>query len=188
MEFKGRVGLALAGLLVLCAALTPIEYAPAAFLLLLAWAAVNRISMMKAVAASALFALSMGVSAVILGMGVEHGILAAFRALSLLLPVYVYFSGQGVHELNETLRSLGVPEDFSFMLSLSSTYSGVMGRKAKAVRVAQKCRGSRSPWSLLMPLLNFVFERARMLAISLECRGWSPQAALSPLDNNKNVD
>jgi energy-coupling factor transporter transmembrane protein EcfT len=174
MEIEAGKGLIAAAFLIVLAILAPLEYAPLSFILLLGWAAFNRTPLARALAASALFSISIGVSAIILGMDLVHGLLTSLRAVSLVLPAYVFFSGYKLHELDETLRSFGVPEDFSFMLSLSSTYSGVMGRKAQSVRVAQECRGSKSPWALIMPMLNFVFERAKMLAISLECRGWSP--------------
>ena len=89
--------------------------------------------------------------------------------------MYVYFSYSSMQELMETLESFGVPRDFSFMVSALIPYSHILERKVKFVNIAQQCRGSRSPWAVLMPLLNFVFERARMLAISIECRGWSAE-------------
>jgi energy-coupling factor transporter transmembrane protein EcfT len=174
MGLKGRKGLIAALLLVLAAVLIPLEYAPAALFLLLLWAFFHRVSIVSALAAAAFFSISIGISAVVLGMGPVHGVLVSFRALSLLLPVYVYFSSSSMQEVMEALESFGVPKDFSFMLSISIPYAHVLGRKAAQVRIAQKSRGSRSPWAVLMPLLNFVFERAHMLAISIESRGWSP--------------
>ncbi len=174
MELKGKSGLIVALVLVAAAILTPIEYAPLAFLLLLLWAALNRLSIAAALAATILFALSMAVAGIILGLGIEHGILTAFRAISIVLPVYTYFSASSMQELMETLESFHVPRDFAFMLSISIPYSRIMGRKAQAIGIAQRSRGGKSPWAFIMPLLDFVFIRARMLAISIESRGWSP--------------
>ncbi|MBD3397618.1 hypothetical protein GF412_00590 [Candidatus Micrarchaeota archaeon] len=174
MGLKRKAGLIAAILLVLAAVLTPLEYAPAALFLLILWAAYHGVSIIAALAATVVFSIMLGISALILGFGFEHSILTSIRAVSILLPAYVYFSYSSMQELMETLESLGVPRDFSFMFSITVPYAHVIGRKAKQVRIAQKSRGSRSPWAVIMPLLNFVFERARMLAISIECRGWFP--------------
>ena len=175
MGLKRKAGLIAAILLVLAAVLTPLEYAPAAFILLLLWAAYHHISILTALAATVVFSIMLGISALIFGFGIEHSILTSIRAITILLPVYVYFSYSSMQELMETLESCGVPREFSFMFSITVPYAHVIGRKAKQVRIAQKSRGSRSPWAVIMPLLNFVFERAKMLAISIECRGWSAE-------------
>jgi energy-coupling factor transporter transmembrane protein EcfT len=175
MGLKRKAGLIAALLLVLAAVLTPLEYAPAALILLLFWAAYHRINLIVALAAMFIFSLMLGVSALILGFGAVHSVLTSLRAITILLPVYVYFSYSTMQEIMETLESFGVPRDFSFMFSITVPYAHVIGRKAKQVRIAQKSRGSSSPWAIIMPLLNFVFERAKMLAISIECRGWSAE-------------
>ena len=172
---KGKTGLAVALLLVLGAILTPLEYAPAAFLLLIGWALLNRASVKAAIAATAIFAVSIGLGSVLLGFGFGHGLLASLRAVSIVLPVYVYFSASSMQELMDTLEAVHVPRDFAFMFAISVPYSRVMARKARAIRIAQESRGSRSPWAFIMPLLDFVFIRAKMLAISVESRGWSPE-------------
>jgi energy-coupling factor transporter transmembrane protein EcfT len=175
MGLKGKAGLAAAFVLLIAAILTPIEYAPAAFIILLIWAAYHRVSIVTALAATVFFSLTLGIAALILGLGIEHSILTSLRAISILLPVYTYFSYGSMQDVMETLESIGVPRDFSFMFSITIPYAHVLGRKVQFVNIAQQCRGSRSPWAVIMPLLNFVFERARMLAISIECRGWSPE-------------
>ena len=172
---KGRIGFLVAALLVVAAILTPIEYAPFAFLLLLGWAAINRVSIFLALGATILFGVSMAITGIILGLGLEHGILTAFRTISIVLPVYTYISYSTMLEIMETMDSFGVPRDFSFMFSIAVPYSHVMGRKAQQVRIAQKCRESRSPWAFMMPILEFVFERARKLAISIESRGFESE-------------
>ncbi len=183
MGIKGKKGLIVALLLLLAAILTPIGYAPVAFFILLGWAALNGASIRAALAATILFALSMAFAGIILGLGLEHGILTAFRAVSIVLPIYTYFSISSMQELMDTLEAFHVPKDFAFMFAISIPYSRIMGRKAQAIGIAQRSRGSKSPWAFIMPLLDFVFVRARMLAISIESRGWSPQK-----DNNKNIN
>ena len=188
---KGKVGLLIAFALVLAAILTPIEYAPVAFLLLLGWAAVNKVSVKLALGATVLFGFSMAITGIILGFGIERGILTAFRTISIVLPMYTYISCSKMQDILETMDSFRVPKDFSFMFSIAVPYSHVMGRKAQQVRIAQKCRESRSPWAFMMPILEFVFERARKLAISIESRGWSPEPESAPSPcpgiSNKNV-
>lgn len=175
MGFKGKKGLIAAIILLLAAILTPLEYAPVAFIILLIWGAYHRVSIITALVATVFFSITLGISALILGLGIEHSILTSLRAITILLPVYVYFSYSSMQDVMETLESVGVPKDFSFMFSITIPYAHVLGRKVQFVNIAQQCRGSRSPWAVIMPLLNFVFERAKMLAISIECRGWSAE-------------
>ena|GEM_PF-3278790 len=183
MELKGKEGLIVALILVVAAILTPIEYAPVAFFILLGWAALNRASIRAALAATIIFALSMAVAGILLGFGFLHGLLTSFRAISIILPIYTYFSISSMQELVDTLEAFHVPKDFAFMFAIAVPYSRIMGRKAQAIGIAQRSRGSKSPWAFIMPLLDFVFVRARMLAISIESRGWSPEKK----DNNKNI-
>ncbi len=175
MGLKGKAGLIAALILLIAAILTPIEYAPAAFIILLIWAAYHRVSILTALVATVFFSITLGITSLILGLGIEHSILTSLRAITILLPVYTYFSYSSMQDVMETLESVGVPRDFSFMFSITIPYAHVLGRKVQFVNIAQQSRGSRSPWAVIMPLLNFVFERARMLAISIECRGWSPE-------------
>ncbi len=177
MGLKGRKGLIVALLLVALAVLAPLEYAPVLFFLLLIWAFFHNVNVVAALIGTAFFAITIGISAVVLGMGLGHGLLASFRTVSIILPVYVYFASSSMQEVMDTMRSFGVPKDFSFLLSVSIPYVHVLGRKARQVRIAQRSRGSRSPWAVIMPLLNFIFERARMLAISMESRGWFADGA-----------
>ena len=175
MGIKGKEGLIVAVILVVAAILTPLQYAPFAFFILLGWSALNGASIKTALAATLIFAFSMAVAGLLLGFGLEHGILSAFRAISLILPIYTYFSISSMQELMDTLEAFYVPKDFAFMFAISVPYSRIMGRKAQAIGIAQRSRGSKSPWAFIMPLLDFVFVRARMLAISIESRGWSPE-------------
>lgn len=179
METKGKTGLAIAIVLAIAAILTPIEYSPAAFILLIGWAILNRADMKAMVAGILLFAISMGIGGFILGMGLEKSFLSAIRAFTIVMPVFIYFSTSSMHSIMETLSSVGVPRDFSFMLSISIPYSKVLARKANSIRIAQSSRNSRSVWAFFVPLLNFIFERAKVLAVSLESRGFESETPSS---------
>ena len=130
----------------------------------------------RRITATIVFSIMLGITAFILGLGAVHAALTSLRAITIILPVYVYFSYSSMLDVMETLESVGVPKNFSFMFSITIPYAHVLGRKAQHVNIAQQSRGSRSPWAVIMPLLNFVFERAKMLAISIESRGWSAES------------
>ncbi len=174
---KGKTGLIIAAVLTLAAILAPLEYAPAAFILLVGWAFLNKANPKTILGGVLLFAISMGVAGFLLGMGLENSALSAIRAFTIVMPLFIFFSTSSMHETMETLSSVGVPKDISFMFSISIPYSNVLARKANSIRVAQASRNSRSPWAFFVPFLNFIFERAKVLAVSLESRGFESESS-----------
>ncbi len=173
---KGKTGLILAAILTLAAILAPLEYSPVAFILLLGWAFLNKANPKTILGGVLLFALSMGIMGFILGLSLEESVLSTIRAFTIVMPLFIYFSTSSMHETMETLSAVGVPKDISFMFSISIPYSKVLARKANSIRIAQESRNSRSPWAFFIPLLNFIFERAKVLAVSLESRGFESES------------
>lgn len=172
---KGKTGLIIAVLLTLAAILAPLEYAPAAFIILLGWAFLNKANPKTILGGVLLFAISMGVMGFLMGMGLESSILSTIRAFTIVMPLFIYFSTSSMHAIMETLSQAGVPKDISFMFSISIPYSAVLTRKANSIRIAQASRNSRSPWAFFVPFLNFIFERAKVLAVSMESRGFESE-------------
>jgi energy-coupling factor transporter transmembrane protein EcfT len=177
MEAKGKTGLIIAAILSLAAIFAPLQYSPVAFIILIGWAILNKANPKTIVGGMLLFALSMGIAGFLMGMSLENSAFSAIRAFTIVMPVFIFFSTSSMHETMETLSSVGVPKDISFMFSISIPYSKVLARKANSIRIAQASRNSRSPWAFFIPLLNFVFERAKVLAVSMESRGFESESS-----------
>ncbi len=111
----------------------------------------------------------------------RNALLLSLRLLNLLTVSFIFFQSMTPEELGDGLRKLGVPYQFSFILTTSMRYVPLIGRKIRLITEAQTSRGidlrlrfrnAAHFMALLMPLLVQSFLLAEELAIAMESRGF----------------
>jgi len=112
----------------------------------------------------------------------DTAIILSLRLLNLLTVSFVFFHGMRPEELGNSLRKMGVPYGFSFILTTSLRYVPLIGEKIHSIMDAQRSRGidlrprlRNIPHftALLMPLLVQAFLLAEQLAMAMESRGFT---------------
>ena len=109
-------------------------------------------------------------------------LMLSLRLLNLLTLSFLLFHGMDPEDLGRSLRQMGVPYDFCFILTTSLRYVPFMGTRIRRIVDAQRSRGidlrpriRNVPHfvALLMPLLVQSFVLAEQLAMAMESRGFA---------------
>jgi len=112
----------------------------------------------------------------------QTAIILSLRLLNLLTVSFVFFQSIKPEELGNSIRKMGVPYEFSFILTTSLRYVPLISGKLRSIMDAQRSRGidlrprlRNIPrlTALLMPLLVQAFVLAEQLAMAMESRGFA---------------
>jgi energy-coupling factor transport system permease protein len=107
--------------------------------------------------------------------------LLSLRLLNLLTVSFIFFRTVTPEEMGDGLRKVGVPYQFSFILTTSMRYVPLITRRIRLIMEAQTSRGidlrprlrnAANFMALLMPLLVQSFLLAEELAMAMESRGF----------------
>jgi len=110
------------------------------------------------------------------------GLLLSLRLLNLLTASFVFFRTVGPEEIGDALRKMGIPYEFSFILTTSMRYVPLIGRRIRLIMDAQRSRGIdlrprlknvTNFLALLVPLLIQSFTFSDELAMAMESRGFA---------------
>lgn len=117
-----------------------------------------------------------------ISLTLDAALVLSLRLLNLLTVSFVFFQGIRTEELGDSLRKMGIPYEFSFILATSLRYVPLVGRRIRSIMDAQRSRGidlrprvRNVPhyMALLMPLLVQAFILAEQLAMAMESRGFA---------------
>ncbi|MFZ0449321.1 MAG: energy-coupling factor transporter transmembrane component T [Desulfatiglandaceae bacterium] len=112
----------------------------------------------------------------------ETALVLALRLFNLFTLSFVFFQALDPEELGDGLRKMGLPYEFSFILTTSMRYVPLIGMRIRLIADAQRSRGidlrprlRNVPrfMALLMPLLVQAFILAEQLAMAMESRGFA---------------
>jgi len=112
----------------------------------------------------------------------DTALILSLRLLNLLTVSFVFFQSIRPEELGNSFRKMGIPYEFSFILTTSLRYVPLIGRRIRGIMDAQRSRGidlrprlRNVPhyMALLMPLLVQTFVLAEQLAMAMESRGFA---------------
>ena len=118
----------------------------------------------------------------IISFDVDTALMLSLRLLNLLTLSFLFFHGMDPEELGRSMRQMGVPYEFCFILTTSLRYVPFMGTRIRRIVDAQCSRGidlrprlRNVPHfvALLMPLLVQSFVLAEQLAMAMESRGFA---------------
>jgi len=110
------------------------------------------------------------------------GLLLSVRLLNLLTASFVFFRTVSPEEIGDAMRKMGIPYEFSFILTTSMRYVPLIGRRIRLIMDAQRSRGIdlrprlknvTNFLALLMPLLVQSFAFSDELAMAMESRGFA---------------
>ncbi len=111
----------------------------------------------------------------------QSALLLSVRLINLLTVSFVFFHAITPEEMGGSLRKMGVPFEFGFILTTSMRYVPLIGKKIRHIFDAQRSRGIdlrpriKNIWNftaLLMPLLVQSFVLSEELALAMESRGF----------------
>ena len=103
------------------------------------------------------------------------------RLVNLLSVSFIFFQAVSPVEMGDALRNMGVPYEFTFILTTAMRYVPLIGQKIRNIMDAQisrgidlrpKLRNARNFLALLMPLLIQSFVLSDQLALAMESRGF----------------
>lgn len=106
----------------------------------------------------------------------------SLRLFTLLTLSFAFFQSLDPQELGDSLRQMGIPYEFSFILTSSLRYVPLITGKIRSITDAQRSRGidlrlrlRNIPhfMALFMPLLVQAFILAEQLAMAMETRGFA---------------
>ncbi len=106
----------------------------------------------------------------------------SLRLFNLLTLSIVFFQSLDPQDLGDSLRQMGVPYEFSFILTSSLRYVPLITGRMRCIADAQRSRGidlrlrlRNVPhfMALFMPLLVQAFVLAEQLAMAMEARGFA---------------
>lgn len=106
----------------------------------------------------------------------------SIRLLNLLTVSFVFFWTITAEEIGDALRKMGIPYQFSFILTTSMRYVPLIGQKIRHIVDAQRSRGidlrpriknMANLTALMVPLLVQSFVLAEELAMAMESRGFT---------------
>ncbi len=118
----------------------------------------------------------------ILYFDTRTAVMLSLRLLDLLTLSFLFFHKMDPEDLGQSLRQMGVPYSFCFILTTSLRYVPFMGTRIRRIMDAQRSRGidlrprlGNIPnfVALLMPLLVQSFVLAEQLAMAMESRGFA---------------
>jgi energy-coupling factor transport system permease protein len=116
-----------------------------------------------------------------LSYDVRVAVLLCVRLLNLLTASFIFFRSVSPEEMGDAMGKVGIPYEFSFILTTSMRYVPLIGQKLRNVYDAQRSRGiDLRPrpknvvnfLALLMPLLAQSFVLSEQLAMAMESRGF----------------
>jgi energy-coupling factor transport system permease protein len=105
----------------------------------------------------------------------------SIRLLNLLTISFIFFRAVSPEEMGGALGKMGIPFEFTFILTTGMRYVPLIGEKIRQIIEAQSSRGIdlrpklrniKNILALLMPLLVQSFVLADDLAIAMESRGF----------------
>lgn len=117
----------------------------------------------------------------LISFDLETASLLSIRLFNLLTVSFVFFRTMPPEEIGDGVRKLGLPYEFSFILTTSMRYVPLIGRRIRLIVEAQMSRGIdlrpgirnlRNFTALLMPLLIQSFLLSEELAMAMEARGF----------------
>jgi energy-coupling factor transport system permease protein len=120
-----------------------------------------------------------------LSYGLSIASLLALRLLNLLTVSLVFFQKITPEEVGDAIRKLGIPYEWSFIMTTSMRYVPLINRRIRQIADAQRSRGidlrprlRNVPnfMALLMPLLVQSFLLSEELAMAMESRGFRSKA------------
>ena len=118
----------------------------------------------------------------IISFDVDSALMLSLRLLDLLTLSFLFFHGMDPEDLGRSMRQMGVPYEFCFILTTSLRYVPFMGTRIRRIVDAQRSRAidlrprlRNVPHfvALLMPLLVQSFVLAEQLAMAMESRGFA---------------
>jgi energy-coupling factor transport system permease protein len=118
----------------------------------------------------------------LLTFDLSTGLELSLRLINLLTVSFVFFQTIIPDELGGSLTKMGIPYEFSFILTTSLRYVPLIARRIRAIVEAQRSRGidlrprvKNVPHylALLMPLLVQSFILSEQLAMAMEARGFT---------------
>jgi len=118
----------------------------------------------------------------LLTFDLNTGIQLSLRLINLLTVSFVFFQTISPDELGGSLTKMGIPYEFSFILTTSLRYVPLIARRIRAIVEAQRSRGidlrprvKNVPHflALLTPLLVQSFILSEQLAMAMEARGFT---------------
>jgi energy-coupling factor transport system permease protein len=117
----------------------------------------------------------------LISFDLQSALLLSVRLINLLTVSFVFFHAITPEEMGGSLRKMGVPFEFGFILTTSMRYVPLIGKKIRHIFDAQRSRGiDLRPriknignfTALLMPLLIQSFVLSEELALAMESRGF----------------
>jgi len=117
----------------------------------------------------------------LISFDLQAALLLSIRLINLLTVSFVFFHAITPEEMGESLRKMGVPYEFGFILTTSMRYVPLIGQKIRHILDAQRSRGidlrpkiknAGNFMALLMPLLVQSFVLSEELALAMESRGF----------------
>ncbi|MCG6878495.1 MAG: energy-coupling factor transporter transmembrane protein EcfT [Deltaproteobacteria bacterium] len=118
----------------------------------------------------------------VISFDAETALMLSLRLFDLLTLSFFFFHGLDPEDLGQSLRQMGIPYAFCFILTTSLRYVPFMGMRIRRIMDAQRSRGiDLRPGirnipnfaALLMPLLVQSFVLAEQLAMAMESRGFA---------------
>lgn len=112
---------------------------------------------------------------------IRVALVVSVRLFNLLTVSFIFFRTVSPEEMGDALRKVGVPYNFTFMLTTAMRYVPLIGQKIRHIIDAQSSRGiDLRPrlrnvvnfMALLMPLLTQAFILSDDLALAMESRGF----------------
>ena len=111
----------------------------------------------------------------------QQAAMLSIRLVNLLAVSFIFFQAVTPEEMGGGLRKMGVPYEFTFILSTAMRYVPLIGQKIRNIIDAQRSRGIdlrprlknvTNFMALLMPLLLQSFVLSDELAVAMESRGF----------------
>ncbi len=115
------------------------------------------------------------------GAGMKSGLLAGMKLTGVTAVFFAFFITTRADELGDALIGWGLPFEAAFVFTAAMQFVPLIGRKARQVIDAQRCRGipmepgwrSLRHWpALLVPLVLQCFQLAEELAEAMAARGF----------------
>ncbi len=116
-----------------------------------------------------------------LGCGAACGLLAGLKLLGITTIFFIFFNTTDADELGNALMRWGLPFEAAFVFSTAMQFVPIIGRKARRVLDAQRCRGipMEAGWRILrhwpaflVPLVLQCFQLAEEMAEAMAARGF----------------
>ncbi len=107
-----------------------------------------------------------------LALRIFYGLAAVSYFLSILFLLKLFFYFMPLNQIKTGLIELGLSEKLSTMFSIVFLSFIFLKKKIFKIYLLQKIRGSRSIFSLLIPIFNLLIPKAKVLSRSMIIRGF----------------